>query len=171
MMGLMNLGSLFPALAVPARDIIWIATLAALSTACVMSSIIFICLLAMLLLCLTGFCVLLLTLPFWDCIFLSTWLAETAYLILPNIPCFILPFWDLLTSCSVSCLSENDNDVWLLGYLLLCVNKLHCYSKCICLYIKMWCTLAGYIHDGNWLYYLHKCGHTSWCSTARLGHP
>ena len=26
---------------------------------------------------------------------------------------------------------------------------------CVCLYIQWWCTLADYIHDAYWLYYLH----------------
>ena len=45
------------------------------------------------------------------------------------------------------------------------------YSKCACLYICMWYTLVGYIHDANCLYYLHKSGHTSWCSICHTALP
>ena len=29
------------------------------------------------------------------------------------------------------------------------------YIKSMCLYMQMWCTVADYVHDANWLYYLH----------------
>ena len=42
-MGLLNIGPAFSALAVPAMDMVWITTLAALATACVMYSLVFVC--------------------------------------------------------------------------------------------------------------------------------
>ena len=56
------LGTTFSAPAVLAMDMVWIATLVALATACVMYSLVFVHM-PFLLLCLTGFCVLLLSLP------------------------------------------------------------------------------------------------------------
>ena len=56
--------------------------------------------------------------------------------------------------CCISCLIEDNMDVCLYAYLLLCANNSIC-SKCVCLYVQMWCTLADYIHDANRLYYLH----------------
>ena len=29
------------------------------------------------------------------------------------------------------------------------------YTMCMCLCVQVWCTLVDYIHDANWLYYLH----------------
>ena len=107
MMGPLILGPLFSALAVPAADMTWITTLVASATACVMYSLIFVCLLAILFLALTGFCGLFLSVPLRHCLL--------PILSLPNISCFSLPLWDflLLTSCNISCLIEDDTDVLL----------------------------------------------------------
>ena len=166
-MGPLFLGPMFSALAVPTTDMTCIVTLAALYTACVMYSLVFVCSLSILLLCLIFvFC-------FWVCLCEIVFFYCLDLLRLPNISCFSLPFSDilLLTPCSISCLSEDDTDVWSFTYLLLCMNELNFYNKYMCLYIQMWYTLVGYIHDADWLYYLHKSGHTSWCSIVRLGHP
>ena len=63
MIGLLILGPMFSAVAVLAMDMVWISAFAASATACAIYSLVFVCLLAILLLCLTGFCVLLSCLP------------------------------------------------------------------------------------------------------------
>ena len=63
MMGPLILGTEFSPVAVPVMAIVWIAALAALTTACLMCSLVFVCSFAILLLSLTHFCVLLSSLP------------------------------------------------------------------------------------------------------------
>ena len=62
MMGPLILGPTVSALAVPATDMVRITTLTASATACAVYSLVFVCSLAILLLCLTGFCFLLVSL-------------------------------------------------------------------------------------------------------------
>ena len=74
---------------------------------------------------------------FWVCLLLHFWicLCETFY------------SWHhvvFIAILKISCLC---------AYLLLYENDC-IYIKCTCLYIQM-CTLAVYVHDASWLYYLH----------------
>ena len=117
MMGPLILGPTFSALAVPAMDMVWIATLTALATACAMYSLVLVCSLAILAslydwsLCSTfqaAFVRLffyhldLLRLPIfsvpnicaWACLCETLLLLRLPVLSLPNISCFSLPLWD-----------------------------------------------------------------------------
>ena len=63
--------------------------------------------------------------------------------------------------CCVSCLFEDNTDVCLYAYLLLCVKY---YSTCLylsiyplicmcmCLFMQWWCTPADYMYNAYWLH-------------------
>ena len=121
-MGPLILGPLFSALAVPAVDMVWIATFAASATGCVMYSLAFVCSFAILLLCLISFCVLFL-LCLCKTAFLSSWLAENAY------------FWVFLIYHALVCLYETFYSWHHVAYLALVKMTLMYNCKYIYCYV------------------------------------
>ena len=91
MMGLLILGHAFSVLAVPAADMVWIATLAALATAFMMYSLVYVCSATILLLCMTDCCVLHSVCPYKTALSYHLDLLRLAIVNLPNILCFNLP--------------------------------------------------------------------------------
>ena len=53
-------------------------------------------------------------------------------------------------------LYEDITGMHLSSYLLLCANDVLFTVSGYVLHIHMWYTLVGYIHDADWLHYLHE---------------
>ena len=79
------------------------------------------------------------SLPLWDCLVLISCFVETTFLSLPNTCCLHLPIKDfvLLAPCSISCLIEDNIDVCLYTYLLLCANECNLQYVYVLKYVEL----------------------------------